>query len=141
MNLTAVSLPSRRFRMALPLALSWSHCGVSYRVTPWPEVRVERLYGDEWIAATPTEDVLASAAPTCGAAEWRPYLEFLPADLRVFLAQFTFARLEALLVVVRCPELLATLEETPALTAFVASHMSLRGADTPRWNEINALHE
>ena len=72
MNLASRSLKSpRRLKLSLPVALAWSHCGVSYRVTPWPEATLERLYGDEWIAVTPTEDVLASAAQTCGPAEWR----------------------------------------------------------------------
>ncbi len=142
MNLTTRSpKASRPKKLFVPLALSWSHCGVGYRVTPWPEVQFERLYGSEWIAATPTEDVLASAAQTCGAAEWRPYLEFVPADVREFLGRFTFARMEALLVAARCPELRPTLVETPALTAFVAAHLSLRGGEAPRWSEINAVHD
>jgi hypothetical protein len=143
MNL-ASRLPNvsrRPKKMSLPLALSWSHCGISYRITPWPEVQFERLYGDEWIPATPNEDVLASAAQSCGAAEWRPYLEFVPADIRDLLGRFAFARLEALLVVSRCPDLLPTLRETPALTAFLAAHVSLRGTDAPRWAEINAVHD
>jgi hypothetical protein len=127
--------------MFLPLALSWSHCGVSYRVTPWPEVQLERLYGEEWVPAAPADDVLASAAQACGVLEWRPYLEFVPAEIREFIARFSFARMEALLVAARCPALLPTLEETPALTTFVAAHMTLRGSDTPRWDEINAVHE
>src|SRR5687767_10432593 len=93
----------------VPLALTWSHSGVSYRVTPWPEAQFERLYGDEWIASSPTEDVLASAAQSCGAAEWKPYLEFVPAAVREFLARFAFGRMEALQVVARCPGLLESL--------------------------------
>lgn len=127
--------------MAMPLALAWSHCGVSYRVTPWPEVQFERRYGDEWIPALLSEDAVASAAQTCGAAEWRPYLEFVPAEVRELLERFSFCRMEALLVAARCPALLPVLQEAPALTAFVAGHMSLRGAETPRWNEINAVQE
>src|ERR1043165_7482643 len=115
MNLASRSLTNNRRmkkKMALPLALTWSHCGVSYRVTPWPEVQFERLYGEEWIAATPADDVLASAGQVCGVLEWRPYLEFVPADVREFLARFSFTRLEALLVVARCPALLPVLQET-----------------------------
>src|SRR3954449_12091927 len=95
------SLPSAPFRnrkMPVPLALSWSHCGVFYRVTPWPDVRFERLYGDEWIVTSPTEDVLASAAQSCGEADWRPYLDFVPLRVREFLARFSFGRMEALQV-------------------------------------------
>lgn len=142
MNLASHSpSTSRRMKMAMPLALTWSHCGVSYRVTPWPEVQLERLYGDEWIPAHPADDVVASAAQSCGVLEWRPYLEFVPADVREFLARFSFSRLEALLVVAKCPALLPVLQETPALTAFIAGHMSLRGTATARWEEINVVHE
>jgi hypothetical protein len=44
-------------------------------------------------------------------------------------------------VVARCPALLESLSETPALTAFLASHRSLRGAAAPAWSEINATFE
>jgi hypothetical protein len=136
-----VKSSNRAQKCLVPLALAWSHAGVPYRVTPWPEVQFERLYGDEWIAVEPTEDVLASAAQSCGPREWRSYLEFLPADVRVFIEQFTFARMPALLVVARCPALLADLVEAPALTPFIAAHASLRGPATGHWPEINAVHE
>jgi hypothetical protein len=125
----------------VPLALGWSHCGIEYRVTAWPEVRFERRYGDEWIPAEPGEDALASAAQSCGPAEWRSYLEFVPADLREFLSGFSFARMEALQVVARCPSLLPALVDAPALTAFVAAHSTLRGTTRPGWDEIEAVHE
>ena len=125
----------------VPLALTWSHSGVSYRVTPWPEAQFERLYVDEWIPTSPTEDVLASAAQSCGEREWQPYLEFVPADVREFLTRFEFRRMEALQVVARCPALLETLAETPACTAFLASHVSLRGTSGACWDEINAIFE
>ena len=61
--------PSYRTRrvqpMSVPLALAWSHAGVAYRVTPWPEVRFERRYGEDWVEISPTEEALASAAQTC----------------------------------------------------------------------------
>jgi hypothetical protein len=137
-----MNLTSRRAKKCpVPIALSWSHCGISYRVTPWPEARCERLFGDEWIVTSPTEDVMASAAQSCGAAAWRPYLEFVPADVREFLLKFSFARMEALQVVARCPALLADLQEAPALTAFLAAHVSLRGTADACWSEINAIHE
>ncbi len=132
---------SRTKKCLVPLALTWSHCGVTYRVTAWPEVRFERLYGDDWIAVSPSEEVLASASLSCGQAEWRPYLEFVPADVREFLGGFAFARMEALQVIARCPSLLPSLLETPALTAFVAAHAGLRGTPAPGWAEIEALHE
>lgn len=112
-----------------------------YRVTPWPETQFERLYGEDWIAVNPTEDVLASAAQSCGAREWRPYLEFVPAEVRAFVEQFRFARMPALLVAARCPELLGELGETPALTIYLAAHVNLRGLESPGWAEINAVHE
>ena len=131
----------RSKKCSIPLALAWSHAGVPYRVTPWPDVVFERLYGDEWLRVDPTEDVLASAAQTCGAREWQPYLEFVPAEVRAFLAQFSHARMPALLVAARCPALLADLAETPALTLFVATHENLRGTSGPRWAEMNAIFE
>ena len=137
----AMNSTRRSLRCYVPLALSWSHSGVLYRVTPWPEVRLERRSGDEWIPTSPTEDVLASAALALGPLDWRPYLEFVPAGTRSFLAQFGYARMEALQVIARCPALLPELAETPALTAFVAAHMSLRGTPTPGWAEINAMHD
>jgi hypothetical protein len=131
----------RAKKISLPLALSWSHAGVTYRVTAWPEVSFERLYGDEWIAAQPSEEALASAAQTCGPLEWRPYLEFVPADVKEFLARFRITRMEALQVIARCPALLQELTEFPALTGYVAAHMGLRGTPGPGWDEINAVYE
>lgn len=131
----------RRAPCFVPLALAWTHCGVAWRVTSWPEVRFECLYGEDWIETSPTEDVLASAAQRCGEREWRPYLEFVPADVREFLSRFGFARMEALQVVTRCPALLPALAEAPALTAFVAAHVPLRGTSGACWAEINAVHE
>jgi hypothetical protein len=137
----AMNSSPRLKKTFVPLALAWSHSGVSYRVTPWPEVRCECLYGEEWIPRQPSEAALASAAQSCGPLEWRPYLEFVPRETREFLARFTFARMEALLVVARCPALLPELAETPALTAFLAAHVTLRGDTGPRWEEINAVYE
>ena len=133
--------PRRTKKCLVPLALAWSHGGVPYRVTAWPEVQFERLYGTDWIPIAPSEEVLASAAQACGPLEWRPYLEFVPADVREFLARFSFARMEALQVIARCPALLPALAETPALTAFVAAHVGLRGTARPCWSEIGAVHE
>lgn len=140
MNST-VSPARRAKKCSVPLALVWSHCGVTYRVTPWPEVRFERLYGDEWIPSCPTEDALASAAQMGGALDWRPYLEFVPEPVRTFLSGFSFTRMEALQVAARCPSLLATLAETPALTAFLAAHPRLRGTSEACWSEIEAIFD
>lgn len=138
----AAAAPSRRAKKSfVPIALSWSHCGVAYRVTPWPDVQFERLYGAEWITVEPSEAALASAAQSCGPAAWRAYLEFVPTDVREFLSGFAFKRMEALQVVARCPELLPALVDAPALTAFVAAHGSLRGTTGPAWAEISAIFE
>lgn len=132
---------SRSRKLCLvPLALSWSHLGVPYRVTPWPEVVFERLYGDEWIVVSPSEDVLASAAASLRNADWRPYLEFVPREVREFLEGFSCTRMEVLQVAARCPELLPALQETPALTAFVSAHARLRGT-SPAWGELAAVFE
>ena len=132
---------SRLKKCFVPLALTWNHAGISYRVTHWPDAQFERLYGDEWLVTSPTEEVMATAAQVLGAREWAPYLEFVPADVRAFLERFSFMRMEALQVAARCPALLETLAETPALTSFVASHVGLRGTSAPCWSEINAVYE
>ncbi len=123
------------------MALTWAHYGELHRVTPWPEVRFERLYGEDWLPINPDGDLLAAASIACRRRNWQPYLEFVPAGIRAFLEKFSFARMEALQVAARCPGLLPDLIETPALTAFIAEHSSLRGTAHPRWAEINALHE
>jgi len=128
-------------KCSMPLALTWTHCGVAYRVSPWPEVRFECLYGEDWIATSPTEDVLSSAAQAFLPQDWNPYLEFVLTEAREFLERFTFGRMDALQVIARCPSLLATLEETPALAAFLAAHVSLRGTAEACWEEIEAVHE
>lgn len=125
----------------VPLGLTWSHEGVMYRVTPWPEVRFECLYGTDWIPTTPGEMVLASAAQSIGEAAWRPYLEFVPAEVRQFLELFAFTRMEALQVAARCPGLFSELIEAPAFTSYLAAHVTLRGTGGPCWAEINAVHE
>lgn len=131
----------RQKKSFVPLALSWSHIGVTYRVTAWPETRFERLYGEDWIAVSPSEDAFASAARSLGLAEWRPYLEFVPREVREYIGRFSFARMEALQIAARCPALVSELTEIPALTSFLSSHVGLRGTPAPRWEEINAVHD
>jgi len=131
----------RPMKNTLPIALSWAHYGELHRVTPWPEVRFERLYGDDWIEINPSNELLEAASLACRNRDWRPYLEFVPAEVRTFLAGFSFNRMEALLVAARCPSLMDDLITTPALTAFLADHVSLRGATTSGWAEIAALHD
>ena len=135
--------PTRRAKKKcfIPLALTWTHCGVQYRVSPWPEVRFESLYGEDWIITSPTEDALSSAAQTFLPQDWNPDLEFTPPDVRAFLERFSFGRMDALQVVSRCPSLLSILDETPALTSFLASHTILRGTAEACWAEIEAVFE
>lgn len=134
-------LTRRPMKTSLPLALNLSHFGELHRVTPWPDVRFERLYGNDWLPLNTDCDLLAAASVACRHRDWQPYLEFVPAEVRTFLLGFSFARMEALQVVARCPELVPALIETPALTAFVAAHVGLRGTANPCWAEINAVHE
>ena len=122
--------------------LHWIHDGVRHRVTVWPEVRFEREDSPgEWVAGEIEEGAFASTALGVSAAQWRRYLEFVPAAERAFLSRFGFGRMAALHVLVRCPELLAELNEVPALTAFLGVHLSLRGGDQPCWAEISAVFE
>ena len=130
-----------RTAAALPVELAWSHAGVLYRVTAWPEVALQRESGGQWLSAEPTDGALAAAAWDIREPAWRRYLEYVPARERAFVAQFRFSRLEALLVVARCPALLDVLEDTPALTVFLAAHVQLRGAARPGWDEINAVFQ
>lgn len=152
MNSYVVRSPHRprRTRRARPAVkapaprpdLTWIHDGVRRRVTLWPEVRFEReAQPGEWTAELPGEGVFASAALGVTAAQWRRYLEFLPAAEREFLERFHFTRMAALHVIVRCPALLPELAQAPALTALVAAHLTLRGGDEPRWTEIAAVFE
>lgn len=121
--------------------LAWSHLGVRYRVTAWPDVAFERLDGDTWRTVEPDDEAFASAAIAIDASVWRRYLEFVPVAERDFLRQFGFGRLAALRVITAVPELLGELADTPALTSFVAMHATLRGAGAHRWSEIRAIHE
>jgi hypothetical protein len=136
-----ISLTRRPQKNTLPVSLTWSHYGDLHRVTPWPEVRFERLYGEEWIAVEPTTDLLEAASLECRKRDWRPFLEFVPGEVRTFLAGFAYNRMEALLVAARCPGLMEDLVQAPALTAFLANHTALRGGGHAAWEEINAVHE
>jgi len=123
-------------------ALSWVHDGNRYRVSVWPDARFERETEPEvWSEGELGEEVFASAALGVSEAAWKRYLEFVPTGVRSFLEQFTFGRMAALHVVVRSPELLPELVHVPALTPFLALHLSLRGGEAPGWSEIGAVHE
>jgi hypothetical protein len=121
--------------------LTWSHVGGLHRLTAWPEARLERRVGEHWLETTAGEELLGSGMLQIDADAWRRYLEFMPAAERAFVETFRFGRLGALLIVARCPRLMADLDETPALVSFVAAHASLRGTAHPRWDEVAAVHE
>lgn len=128
-------------KMIAPVELCWTHCGTQYRVTAWPEVAFERETTEGWVSANPDEDVRASAAVSINAATWRRYLADLPAAERAYLNRFRYGRLDALRVISQCPSLFEVLQATPGLSAFIGCHVSLRGCNSPRWSEINAIHE
>lgn len=123
--------------------LTWSHFGVLYRATAWPDVSFEAHRDGKWVPFEPdtSSDLFAAAAVMLGRAEWANYLEFVPAAERTFLETFRLGRLAALAVITRCPTLLSDLSDTPILTSFVASHVTLRGGGRPAWAEISAVHE
>ncbi len=141
MKLRPTRLPAARSVLSPAIDLTWSHFGAVYRVTPWPEARLERRDGDAWIAVAAGEGILASGAVQLNATAWRRYLEFIPAAERSFLERFRFGRLATLLILARCPGLLADLDETPALAPFLAAHTDLRGSGDGRWDEVAAVHE
>ncbi len=129
------------FRIDSPIELTWSHFGARWRATLWPDVRFEReTPGNAWMPDAPSAEAVASGAVLLDDAGWRRYLEFVPAEVRAFLGRFHLGRLGALQVILRCPGLLPDLAATPALTAFLANHASLRGTP-PRWEEIAAIHD
>lgn len=130
----------RPARCLVPVALVWSHENVTYRATPWPDAQIECNYGGEWISLSPSTAVLAAASRADQKA-WRSYLEFTPAVVRQFLGLFRTNRMMALQVAARCPELIGTLLETPALVPFLAAHATLRGEGGPRWSAVNAVFE
>lgn len=123
--------------------LTWSHFGILYRVTAWPEVAFETQQDEKWVAieVDPSSDIFAAAAVMLGRTEWNRYLEFVPKAERAFIEKFRFGRLAALAVITRCPGLLGDLDSLPLLTSFVAAHVPLRGCGRPAWGEIEAVHE
>ena len=133
--------PARPASLPLP-EFRWIHDGVRYRVTVAPEVSFERATADgDWQPAELGEAVFASTALAISGTRWREFVEYLPAAARSFLQNFSFGRMAALHVITRCPTLLRDLAETPALTAFLAAHLTLRGGDQPGWSELAAIHE
>ncbi len=128
---------------AAPVQLTWSHLGVLYRTTAWPEVEFHTLVDGRWtpFEPNPASDIFSAAAVMLGRSEWRRYLEFVPARERSWLEQFTWHRLAALAVLTRDPALLDALEEAPALACFVGAHAGLRGGARPAWGEMQAVFE
>lgn len=135
--------PAAAKKISPVVQLTWSHFGVLYRVTAWPDVRFECERDGNWVGfdPDPSSNIFSAAAVMLGRAEWSRYLDFVPAAERAFLERFRLGRLAALAVITRCPELLVDLDETPILTSFVASHVALRGGGRPSWTEISAIHE
>ncbi len=123
--------------------LTWTHLGGLYRATAWPDVQFETLQDGAWVSIEldPASETVAAAAVMLDRADWKRYLEFVPADERRFLETFRLGRMAALIVIARCPELLSELVEAPALTSFVAAHTRLRGCARAAWTEISAVYE
>lgn len=121
--------------------LSWTHCGALYRIRAWPEAQCERQLSDRWEAVEPTGEALASGALCLDELQWGRYLEYVPMVERDYLLRFRYGRLAALWVLTRCPGIAESLFEAPALTAFVAAHSGLRGTASPRWGEVEVVHE
>ena len=132
---------ARTAAIAPAVQLAWSHVGSLHRMTAWPEAKLERLVGEHWLETSAGEEMLASGMLQVDAAAWRRYLEFMPAAERAFVEKFRFGRLGAVLIMARCPQLLADLDETPALVPFLVAHASLRGTAGPHWDEVAAVHE
>ena len=121
--------------------LHWSHLGIPHRVTAWPEASLERNEDNQWDSTEAGEDELASGMVEVDASSWRRYLEYVPTPERTFVQRFNYGRLAALLMVARGPQLLADLDENPALVPFLAAHASLRGMTSSHWAEVAAVHE
>lgn len=128
-------------RHALPVELSWTHCGNLFRISVWPEVSCEKRSGDNWERVELDSSLMASAAVVLDKTAWNAYLEYVPFEERAFIEQFRYGRLAALWVLTKCSGLIAALAEAPALTSFIAAHMELRGTSGPRWSEIAVVYE
>jgi len=132
---------AKKHRTTDAIDLHWSHLGVAYRITTWPDVRIQRFEGDGWESIEAEEEELASGIVEVDAEMWHRYLGFVPPAERTFLQRFEYGKLAALLMLARGPGLLADLEEIPALVPFLAAHSSLRGMDHSHWEEVAVVHE
>ncbi len=130
-------------KTASPVQLTWTHLGVLYRATAWPEVAIDTLHEGAWISAEldPASEIVAGAAGMLDRRDWKTYLDFVPARERHFLETFHLGRMAALIVIARCPSLFDELVDAPALTAFIAAHTRLRGCARAAWTEIAAIYE
>lgn len=130
-------------KIAEPVLLAWFHQNRPHRVTVWPDVRFEQQVDGRWLSVEPdpADASFANAQEALCPVSWTRFLSFFPREVADFVRGFRQGRLAALAVLTRCPELLADLQETPALMPFIAAHTLLRGTETPRWGEINAVHE
>jgi len=123
-----------------PGSLHWIHDGYRHRVTAWPEPAFYRdLIPGRWEAEDPSPGALASAALGVGGAAWRRFLEFVPLEMRGWLQRYTHGRMAALMVALRCPELIPELQQTAVLAGFLAAHPELRGGGAAAWAEISAV--
>jgi len=131
--------------VALPLSLQWAHYGMLHQITAWPDVRVEKNYGGEWIPVRPSAELLEAAALELSrrghSAHWDSYLDFVPLPEREFIQHFEFNRVSALLAVAHCPMLLPDLRRTPALIVFLAEQFELRSEGEATWGQLNAVYE
>ncbi|MFZ9748197.1 MAG: hypothetical protein ACO3G4_16390 [Opitutaceae bacterium] len=124
-----------------PASLHWIHDGYRHRVSAWPEAAFCReVIPGRWESEDPSPGALASAALAVGGAAWRRFLEFFPPEVRGLLQRYTHGRMAALLVTLRCPELIAELHQTPVLAGFLAAHPELRGGGAAAWAEISAVY-
>lgn len=132
---------TKKNRIAEAVELHWSHLGVAYRVTAWPDVCIQRFEGDGWALIEAEEAELASGIVEMDTVMWQMYLGFVPPAEREFIERFQYGRLAALLMLARGPALLADLDGVPALVTFLAAHASLRGMDHSHWEEVAVMHE
>jgi hypothetical protein len=124
-----------------PGSLHWIHDGCRHRVTAWPEAAFYReVIPGRWEAEDPSPGALASAVLGVSGAAWRRFLEFVPPEVRALLQRYTHGRMVALLVALRCPDLIPELQQTPVLAGFLAAHPELRGGGAAAWAEISAVH-
>jgi hypothetical protein len=131
--------------------LTWYHNGIPHHVriassggfaSSADLVAFERQTDSgQWEAFSPDpmSECFMSAAMMLTDEVWGEFARQLPAQVQDFLSLFKFERLEALAVISQSPELLADLDQWPALTLFLAAHVTLRGTEGARWTEISAV--